>query len=85
VVIKNALYARDTQPLDSECACWVCQRYSRDYIRHLHQAGEILGLRLVTYHNLFFYLWLMRSMARAIEAKRFDAWQTEFFAGYSVS
>jgi len=85
VVIKNATYARDGQPLDPDCACWVCRRYSRAYIRHLHQAGEILGLRLVTYHNLFFYLWLMRAMATAIEAKRFDAWQAEFFAGYSVA
>jgi len=85
VVIKNAAYAGDGEALDPECACWVCQRYSRAYIRHLHQAGEILGLRLVTYHNLFFYLWLMRAMGAAIEAKRFDAWQAEFFAGYSVT
>ena len=63
----------------------MCQRYSRAYIRHLHQAGEILGLRLVTYHNLFFYLWLMRAMAAAIEAKRFAAWQAEFFAGYRTA
>ena len=85
VVIRNAMYAGDDTPLDPECACWVCGRYSRAYIRHLHQSGEILGLRLVTYHNVFFYAWLMGSMRAAIAAGRFSAWESQFFARYDVA
>jgi len=84
-VIRNAGFARDPEPLDPECACWVCGRYSRAYIRHLHQSGEILGLRLVTYHNLNFYLELMRSMRAAIAARRFAAWEARFFECYDAA
>ena len=85
VVIRNAVYADDASPLDPDCACWVCGRYSRAYIRHLHQAGEILGLRLVTYHNVFFYAQLMGSMRAAIAAGRFAAWEAQFFAQYDAA
>jgi queuine tRNA-ribosyltransferase len=85
LVIRNAAWARDPEPLDPECACWVCGRYSRAYIRHLHQAGEVLALRLVTAHNLHFYLELMGSMRAAIAAQRFSAWEARFFECYDAA
>ena len=80
--VRNAALSRDLRPLDPDCECRVCKRYSRSYVRHLHQCGEILGLRLVTFHNVFFYLQLMAEMRAAIEARRFSAWAEEFLAGY---
>jgi queuine tRNA-ribosyltransferase len=80
VAIRNAAHARDLGPLDPECDCRVCRRYSRAYLRHLHLSGEILGLRLVTYHNLHYYLGLLREMRAAIEAGRFAAWAQRFRA-----
>jgi len=84
VVIKNASHARDHGPLDAECSCRVCGRYSRAYLRHLHQAGEILGLRLLTWHNLAFYLQLMREMRAAIAGRRFAAFEADFLATYAA-
>ncbi len=66
--IRNACYQRDTGPLDPQCACSTCQRYSRAYLRHLDRCGEILGVRLCTTHNLHFYLELMRQIRAAIAA-----------------
>jgi queuine tRNA-ribosyltransferase len=80
--VRNAALARDHGPLDPDCRCPVCVRYSRAYLRHLVQAGEILGLRLVTYHNLHFYLGLMQEIRTAIEAGRFAAWAAEFGAEF---
>lgn len=85
VVVRNAVHADDGSPLDPDCVCRVCKRYSRAYIRHLHQAGEILGARLLTYHNLYFYSELMRAMRTAIAAGRFAAWESHFFAQYDVA
>jgi queuine tRNA-ribosyltransferase len=84
LVIRNAEWAADTVPLDPECRCMVCQRYSRAYIRHLLNAGEILGLRLVSYHNVSFYLGLMQEMRQAIESGTFGSWKQRFFAEYEV-
>lgn len=81
--VRNAAHVRDPRPLDPECGCRVCGRYSRSYVRHLHQSGEILGLRLVTYHNVYFYLQLMAEMRAAIDARRFSPWAEEFLAGYA--
>jgi queuine tRNA-ribosyltransferase len=80
--VRNAALARDHGPLDPDCRCPVCLRYSRAYVRLLVQAGEILGLRLVTYHNLHFYLGLMQEIRTAIEAGRFAAWAAEFGAEF---
>jgi queuine tRNA-ribosyltransferase len=85
VVVRNATYADDGSPLDPECGCRVCRRYSRAYIRHLHQAGEILAARLLTYHNVFFYSELMRAMRAAIAAGRFSTWESRFFAQYDAA
>lgn len=66
IVIKNAQYAKDPRPLDPDCACPTCGRFSRAYLRHLFLAGEILGVRLNTIHNLYYYLDLMRRIRGAI-------------------
>ena len=71
--IRNAQYQRDTGPLDPECACSTCRRYSRAYLRHLDRCNEILGVRLGTVHNLHFYLELMRRIRAAIADGSFNA------------
>src|SRR5258708_36294680 len=68
VNIRNACYQQDTGPLDPECRCSTCQRYTRAYLRHLDRCGEILGVRLGTIHNLHFYLDLMRRIRASIAA-----------------
>jgi len=67
VTIGNASHAEDARALDGNCACQVCRRYSRAYLRHLHQAGEMLGAQLLTHHNLHLYLDTMRQLRHAIE------------------
>ncbi len=75
LVIRNARYADDERPPDPACTCYACRTFSRAYLRHLFKAGEILGLRLNTLHNLHFYLSLMAEARRAIEERRFDAFR----------
>ncbi len=60
--IRNAAHTADTGPIDPECGCYTCRNYSRAYLRHLDKCNEILGARLNTIHNLYFYLDLMRRM-----------------------
>jgi queuine tRNA-ribosyltransferase len=76
--IKRSEYRRDPRPLDEDCPCEACRRYSRAYLRHLFVSREILGCRLNTIHNLTFYLGLMERMRKAIAADRFDAFRREF-------
>ena len=71
VVIKQARYRRDPAPLDSKCQCITCRSYSRAYLRHLFQAGEMLFSTLATIHNLKYYLDMMRQMRQAIVLGRF--------------
>jgi queuine tRNA-ribosyltransferase len=66
VIIKNAQYAHDDRPLDPFCACTVCRRYSRRYLRHLFVTGEMLGPILATHHNLHFYLDMMRRIRQSL-------------------
>ena len=75
ITIRNATYARDFTPLDPECRCRVCRTYTRAYIRHLIKAGEHLGARLITYHNLHFMHDLVREAREAIRAGNFAAWK----------
>jgi len=79
VRIRNAVHRRDTGPLDPECSCYACRRYSRAYIHHLYRNNEILGARLNTIHNLQFYQDLMRSIRSAIEDGRMDRFAADFF------
>ena len=66
IKIKNARYKDDLGPLDESCGCTTCRNYSRAYLHHLHRTGEILGARLNTYHNLYYYQTLMRELRQAI-------------------
>lgn len=82
VVVKNAAYASDFTPLDPECPCYACRQFSRAYLRHLFNAGEILGPRLLTLHNLHFYLGLMGRMREAIQQGGWEAFKQGFLAQY---
>ncbi|MBI5186618.1 MAG: tRNA guanosine(34) transglycosylase Tgt [Nitrospinae bacterium] len=72
VLIKNAVYKDDPNPLDPECACYTCSNFSRAYLRHLFTAGEILSYRLNTIHNLHYYMNLMKEIREAIQDDRLD-------------
>jgi queuine tRNA-ribosyltransferase len=80
--LKNAEFARDKNPIEQDCACQACQEYTRGYIRHLIKAEEILGLRLITLHNLHFYLELMRRARAAIENGTFNEFRSNFVGNY---
>lgn len=81
--IKNLKYERDESPIDPHCDCPVCRNFSRAYIRHLIKAGEILGARLTSYHNLYFLLRMMDQIREAIEQDRFTEYKKEFFENYN--
>ena len=76
--IKNARWASDTRPLDESCACSVCRRHSRAYLRHLHRAGEMLAPVLLTHHNLAFFLDTMRRVRQAIRSGEFTRFRRDF-------
>jgi queuine tRNA-ribosyltransferase len=78
--IRNARFRADEGPIDPECDCYTCRRYSRAYLRHLHQCNEILGARLATLHNLTHYQVLMADIRAAIEAGRFEQFAAAFAA-----
>jgi queuine tRNA-ribosyltransferase len=78
VKIKNATYKNDTRPLDETCTCYTCRHFTRAYLHHLHRVGEILGARLNTVHNLFYYQVLMAEMRAAIEAGEFSQFVSRF-------
>ncbi len=78
--IRNARHQRDPSPIDPACDCYTCRHYSRAYLRHLDRCNEILGARLNTIHNLYFYLDLMRQLREAIAEGRLDAFAADFFA-----
>ena len=80
--IKNAEFTSQTGPVEEGCACEACQGYSRAYIRHLLKSEEILGLRLLSIHNLHFYLSLMRRAADAIEKGTFPEFRARFVGNY---
>lgn len=78
--IKNARYKDEDLPLDESCDCYTCRNFSRAYLHHLHRAGEILGARLNTIHNLHYYLQLMREIRAAIDAGQFQTHVVRFHA-----
>ena len=80
--IKNARWAADTRPLDGACACAVCRRHSRAYLRHLFNAGEMLAAVLITHHNLAFFLDTMRRVRQAILSGDFTRFRREFLEQY---
>src|SRR5579859_2963121 len=84
VLIKNARYAQDTQPIDPACSCSVCRRYSRAYLRHLFAAGEITAAILATHHNVHFYLDIMRQIREAIEFGNLAKFSSAMHARYAA-
>ncbi|WP_035384742.1 tRNA guanosine(34) transglycosylase Tgt [Ferriphaselus sp. R-1] len=80
VRIKNAVHRADIRPLDEQCECYCCKNFSRAYLHHLHRAGEILGARLNTIHNLHYYQELMRDIRAAIECGQFAEFAASFRA-----
>ncbi|MFE6167685.1 tRNA guanosine(34) transglycosylase Tgt [Viridibacillus arvi] len=85
LVIKNAKFARDFGPLDPNCDCYTCRNYSRAYIRHLLKAEETFGIRLTSYHNLYFLQDLMRNVRQAIREDRLGDFREEFFEAYGFN
>jgi len=84
VLIKNARYAEDRRPVDPHCACSVCRRYTRAYLRHLFAAGELTAAILATHHNVHFYLDIMRQIREAIEFGNLANFSSEMYARYAV-
>ena len=82
--LKNAEFALDKRPIEENCACPACREFSRGYIRHLVKAEEILGLRLITLHNLHFYLELMNRARAEIEGGTFDQFRKTFVGEYKT-
>ena len=82
ISIKQSRFQQDPEPLDPDCACSTCQNYSRAYLRHLFKSSEILGVRLNTYHNLFFYLSLVKDAREAIKEQRFPEFKKNFLEKY---
>jgi queuine tRNA-ribosyltransferase len=83
LTIRNAPYTEDFRPLDAQCGCYTCKNFSRAYLRHLFNTEEILGLRLVSLHNVYFYLELMRKIREAIRQNRFVEFKKGFFSKYN--
>jgi queuine tRNA-ribosyltransferase len=80
IKIKNAAYRHDTRPLDAGCGCYCCAHFTRAYLHHLHRVNEILGARLNTIHNLYYYLGLMSELRAAIAAGRLADYAAAFAA-----
>jgi queuine tRNA-ribosyltransferase len=82
--IKAARYAEDDGPLDPACACYTCTTFSRAYLRHLFNAGELLFYRLASLHNVAFYLSLMQGARDALEAGTFTQYRADRLAAFAA-
>lgn len=80
--IKNRRYAEDFSPIDPECGCYACRNFTRAYIRHLYRAGEILAVRLLSWHNIYFLVHLAAGARQAIIEGRFGAYRRGFMTRY---
>lgn len=85
LVIRNSAYTEDFRPLDEECNCYACRNYSRAYVHHLFKAGEILGARLATIHNLYFLINLMAEIRNAIKEDNLLHFRDEFYTKYGYN
>ena len=83
VQLRNAPYKGDFSPIDPDCVCPVCRDYTRGYIRHLLNAGEILALRLISLHNIFFYVKLIENSRKAIAEDNFSGFSGDFKKRFS--
>ena len=84
LVVKNGSYKKDKSPLDPDCDCYVCKNFTRAYIRHLFNAGEILGPRLATYHSVYFYTKLMEDIRNAIKGDYLLDFRKAFMEKYTA-
>ena len=84
LVIKHAAYARDARSLQDDCGCYACRRFSRAYLRHLFVSDELLAFRLLSLHNIHFFLGLMADLRSAIAEGRLAPFKTRFFERYPV-
>jgi queuine tRNA-ribosyltransferase len=82
LVVKNAAYAHDPRPLDPQCDCYTCTRFSRAYLRHLFAAGELLAMRLASIHAVHHMVQLTRRAREAIRAGNFPAFRGDFLARF---
>ena len=78
IKLKNAKYRDDLKPIDASCNCYTCKNFSRSYLHHLYKIGEMLGSRLNTIHNLFFYRQMMVEIREAIQKKTFQSYKAKF-------
>jgi len=85
LVVKNAQYAEDFRPLDPKCDCYVCKNYTRAYIRHLIKCDETFGIRLTSYHNLYFLIHLMQDVRTAIMNDNLLEFRDAFFEEYGFN
>ena len=85
VVVRNATYERDFTPLDSECDCYTCRNYTKAYLRHLVKTKEILGVRLLSIHNLYFLSKLMERVRKEIENDNLLNFKNEFYSKYGYT
>lgn len=85
LVVKNAKYAHDFTPMDPECDCYACRNYTRAYIRHLIKADETFGIRLTSYHNVYFLLNLMKKVRAAIMNDELLEFRADFFEKYGYN
>ena len=85
VVIRNAEYESDFTPIDTQCDCYTCKNYTRAYIRHLVKTNEILGMRLLSIHNLRFLTKLMERVKIEIKNDNLKTFRDEFYAAYGYT
>lgn len=85
LVVKNAQYAEDFSPLDPKCDCYTCKNYTRAYLRHLIKCDETFGIRLTSYHNLYFLIHLMQQVQEAILNDDLLAFRQDFFEAYGYN
>jgi len=83
ISISNAKYKKDFSPIDEKCKCYVCQNFTKAYLRHLYLANEMLAPILGTIHNLFFMNNLMQEVRKAIAANSFNQFKKKFFDNFS--
>ena len=85
MVIRNAVYAEDFNPIQDDCDCYTCQNHTRAYVRYLLKVGEITGARLATIHNLRYLIRLMEEIRDAIAHDRFLDFRRKFYERYDMS
>jgi len=85
IIIRNASFIEDFNPLDPKCTCYVCKNFTRAYLRHLFNAQEMLGLTLLSLHNVYFFLDLTRKIREAIKTNSFSEFKKDFLDRYNNS